>query len=205
METVMPEVAYLVRYRAGHPAWLRDLLYAVAAQVQPVDASILVEGDAIPGQAEVEEMVQRMGDLVEARIAGDQNPAEALASIRAPYCSVLCEVDIPYPRQAAVLSAALRGEPAAGGVRGTGYLVQGQVRNGAYVALEKSRWVGPRSEGTLVLGALMFRIETLREAAWSGSPGDGWENVLRGLASTPGFAILADRVAERRLPPGEQG
>lgn len=196
------EVAYLVRYRAGHAAWLRDLLYAAAAQVQPVAARILVEGDAVAGETEAEQVVQRLGELVEAEIVGDSSLGEALGSVRAPVCSVMAEVDLPYPRQAAMLSAALRAQPAAGGVRGLGYLVRGELRDGVYIAMEKQRWDGPGSDGTPVLGALMFRTEVLREAERSWSLGDGWEAMLTRLASAPEVARVDARVAERRLPPG---
>ncbi len=201
------EVAYVVRYRAGRAAWLRDLLYAVAGQVQPVVANILVEGDAVAGQDEAKEVVQRMGELVEAGIVEGSSLREALASVRTPYCSVMEDVDIPYPRQAAVLSAALRGHPAAGGARGLGYMVRGQVRDGVYVAMEKQHWDISRSDGTLALGAFMFRTEVLCEAARSGSlesHADTWEAVLGRFASAPGVATVDARVAERRLPPEKE-
>jgi hypothetical protein len=207
LDIVTAEVAYVVRYRAGRAAWLRDLLYAVAGQVQPVAANILVDGDDVAGQDEAKEVVQRMGELVEAGIVGGSSLMEALASVRAPYCSVMEDVDIPYPRQAAVLSAALRAHPAAGGARGLGYLVRGQIRDGVYVAMDKQRWDISRSDGTLVLGAFMFRTEVLHEAARSGSlesPGDTWEAVLGRLASAPAVATVDARVAERRVPSAKE-
>lgn len=112
---------------------MRDVLYAIAAQVHP-DTRALVMVDKIDptATAAVEEVCARLARLV------DVSTSERIA-VATPYASYLDDVDLPYPGHAAVLCSQLQ-DSGANWASGSAYRVSGRLTEKGFIAEHKVVW-----------------------------------------------------------------
>lgn len=212
-------ITVVISSAPGREAYIIDLLYAVAAQVE-VDALALVvleNGDETEAAA-LSALLEPVRPLVEVtllKLAADsaQGPWPAfnhgLRHVTTPFCAFLEDTDVPYPRFGGVLTRLLQEDEKASMAYGNGYAAWGRLAGGSYITETKKRWLAPAPdraqlacEVLIPLGAAAFRtsalIDTGAEFEEPAGRLAGWLFV-RQVATRGRFIAVDEPVFEHRL------
>lgn len=203
-------VTYLVHARQPRLNLLRDVLYAIVGQLYPgvVGLVLVGDGDDNPAFFDLVSRMDGVGGVVVRPLPGPPDMAAAfhagLQAVETEYCAFLDDLDLVYPRHAALLAGCIEGAPTAQGARGAVYAARGFLTPDGFMTDCKHRQ--PVTAAALVPTAMapasfLLRSAELKRAGMVFDPvagGDCRSALLAALPARLTVALVDQPVAEVR-------
>jgi hypothetical protein len=197
-------VTFLIHSQAGRSSLLRDVLYAVVGQVHPEVTALVMMSDGDGNHASLD-LVSRMDGLGGVQVRALTGPGEMAAAFNAglvmvetEYCAFLGDLDLVYPRHAALLAGCLERAPGAHAARGVAYAAAGRLAPDGFITHRKQRLpIATAAEvpSPVASAAFLLRTAELRRAGTAFDTATGVDCRL---------ALLGRVVANRRVSVVEQ-
>ena len=200
-------VTFLIHSQAGRSSLLRDVLYAVVGQVHPEVTALVMMSDGDGNHASLD-LVSRMDGLGGVQVRALTGPGEMAAAFNAglvmvetEYCAFLGDLDLVYPRHAALLTGCLERAPGAHAAQGAAYASRGHLAPDGFITHRKQRQPIVAAASVAAPAAFLLRTAKLQGAGTAFDTANGVDcrpALLERLAARAKVAVVDQPVAEVR-------